>query len=101
MTNRLGKTIHKFPLKVVDRQEVMIPAGALLLCVQTQVIGGVEVPCLWAEVSILNPPAPRQIAIYGTGNPLPDVPGRYLGTVQVENDWGMLVWHAYDRTGLE
>lgn len=59
------RTIWKYPLKVTDTQDVMMPEGADILTAQMQ---GVTL-CLWA---LVNPDAPKQrreIEVLGTGNP--------------------------------
>lgn len=83
--------IWKFPLEVTDRQSMRIPAGAKLLTVQMQR----ETPCLWALVddSTLEYEI-RSIAIYGTGNPMPNDPGDYIATFQLAG--GALVFHAFE-----
>lgn len=91
------RRIFKYPLMVVDQQTIMMPRGADILCVQMQG----EVPTLWA---VVDPdwnghPAPeeaRTINIYGTGNPMRDPMGLYIGTVQQFS--GALVWHVFDAT---
>lgn len=82
--------IWKWTLDVTDHQVVMLPAGAKLLSVQMQG----ELPQLWALCDEDAPPHPRGIAIYGTGHPLPEKPGEFLGTLQMLD--GALVWHAFE-----
>ncbi len=82
-------TIHKFALAVTDRQFIPLPAGARILTIQTQF----GAPYLWAIVD-QEPRELRQIAIYGTGRPLPDDPGRFIATFQL--DGGALVFHAFE-----
>lgn len=83
--------IWKWSLTVTDIQSVSMPAGAKLLTVQVQGMN----PQIWAlcdeaETTI----EPRRIAIYGTGNPMPADPGKYIATFQL-ND-GELVFHAFE-----
>lgn len=84
--------IWKFGLIVTDYQEVTMPQGAQLLCVQTQG----DQPQLWAlvdETSLSY--CRRTVAMYGTGNPLPSGDlGKYIGTFQMHG--GALVFHAFD-----
>lgn len=83
--------IWKFPLEVTDRQELRLPVASKILTVQTQR----GVPCLWAlvnEETAAN--SLRKIAIYGTGNPLPDNPGEYIATFQMHG--GDLVFHVFE-----
>lgn len=49
--------------------------------------------CLWAEV---DPEAPREVLpcrAYATGEPLPENPGRYIGTASLAG--GRLIFHVY------
>ncbi len=82
--------IYKFQLSVVDRQTVMMPAGAKLLDVQMQG----DSPCIWALLNDQTEYEPRHFAIYGTGNPVPDDPGVYVATFQMHG--GALVWHVFE-----
>lgn len=77
-------------MNVVGLQHVALPGGASILCVQMQG----QHPQLWV---LCDPDAPKEtsaIAIYGTGNPLPNAPGRYIDTFQMHG--GSLVWHAFE-----
>ena len=82
--------IWKWEIAVTDRQEVMMPAGAKLLDVQMQN----SQCCIWALCDEKAPKVARKIAIYGTGNPMPDAPGEHIATFQMEG--GALVFHAFD-----
>lgn len=66
----------KFALQVVDEQAVEMPADAQILHVGLQS----GAPCMWVPLDADAPRIPRTIRIHGTGNPMPDYPGRYLGT---------------------
>lgn len=84
--------IWKFTLNLQDRQTIQVPKGAQLLTVQLQF----ELPQLWALVDENTPASGCEwlsIAIYGTGNPMPHSPGRYLATFQQAG--GAIVWHAF------
>lgn len=83
--------VWKFPLKITDIQNVMMPEGARVLTVQMQ-HGEL---CMWA---LVNPDAPKQrreIEVIGTGNPMPDAVRRYIGTAQQLG--GQLIWHVFER----
>ena len=82
-------TIYKYPLQP-GNNEIMAPAGARLLAVQMQ--NGT--PCLWALVDPTQPPRRIVLSIYGTGHGMPDAPGQYVGTFQME--CGALVWHLFE-----
>lgn len=83
--------IWKWTLAVTDVQTIELPVGAGILTVQMQ--GGE--PQLWALCDE-NATAKdkRHIAIYGTGNLMPDEPGEYLATFQMHG--GALVFHAFE-----
>lgn len=92
--------IWKFPLKVVDRQAVSIPATFRMLSVGTDPTGEI---CLWAAVDSRNGSRQVTIIMVGTGQPLPHV-GSFIGTVLD----GAFVWHVFtgpesaaNRPGLE
>ena len=83
--------IWKYPLEVTDRLALTMPPDAKFLTVQMQH----GKPCLWALVDeTKRDTATRRIAIYGTGNPMPDEPGTYIATFQMMG--GDLVFHAFE-----
>src|SRR5690606_30712086 len=82
--------IWKYQLALLDTHYIDMPAGARLVDVQIQ---GDDV-CVWALCDESKTVKPRNIAIYGTGNPMPDDPGEYIATFQM--DGGSLVFHAFD-----
>ena len=83
--------IWKYQLNVIDEQQLFLPADAKILTVQTQR----GTPCLWALVNEENTAKElRKIAIYGTGNPIPDDPGEYIATFQMHG--GDLVFHVFE-----
>lgn len=85
------KTIWKFPLQVQDVQVVQMPLPAQVLCVQPQGDG----VCLWAEVDPNGERVNIEIAIIGTGHPIPDeAHKRYVNTFQMHG--GTLVFHAFE-----
>lgn len=81
--------IYKYPLLIVDEQEVEMPMGSGIMSVQMQ--NGQ--PCLWALVDTDNTPEKRKIFIRGTGHPA-DGMGRYISTFQMKG--GELVFHAFE-----
>jgi hypothetical protein len=81
--------IYKYPLLILDEQEVEMPMGAGLMTVQMQ--NGQ--PCLWALVDTENTLEKRKVLIRGTGHPAVDV-GRYISTFQMKG--GELVFHAFE-----
>jgi len=83
------RTIHKFPLSLVDKQIVEMPTDAKILSVQDQ--GGVLV--LWAMLDPRHPKRPREVTIIGTGHPVPEdlVEHSYVDTARL----GPFVWHVF------
>lgn len=92
----MTKRILKFHLDITDEQQVVMHAGAQILTAQFQ---HNELQ-LWAICDDAVLPAygrvPRRIVIYGTGQPLPENPGRHISTVQQKN--GKLIWHIFERS---
>lgn len=89
------KRIWKFPLKITDFQEIRMPLGARILCVQTQF----SEPMIWAEVDVDEKAHAleterRGIFVIGTGNPMPVAATKYIGTFQTFG--GNLIWHVYE-----
>ena len=89
-------TIWKWPLlgtpeAATDHPTIDMPYGATVLCVQTQ--GGR--PCIWAEVDPAQPTESRTFVIVGTGQPIPDDAGPYIGTWQS----GPFVFHVFTGQG--
>lgn len=85
------KTIWKFPLLLTDRQTVEMPLPATLLTVQLQGQSQHEAPQLWAEVDPEGEKVRIEVAMIGTGHPLPEGM-RYVSTIQ----YGSLVFHFYE-----
>jgi len=82
--------IFKCVLSLTYKQVVEMPRDAKLLDAQIQ--NGVL--AIWFLCDQAAPITNREIAIYGTGNPLPsnDNIGVYVATVQT----GHFVWHVFD-----
>lgn len=89
----MAKIIYKFPILTTDEQEIHMPAGADILCVQVQ--NGA--PCLWALCDT-NPElekTARIIIIFGTGHAFAaSLKLTYIGTYQLAN--GALIWHTFE-----
>lgn len=83
------KTVYKYPLFILDEQDIEMPDSANILTVQMQ--NGE--PCLWALVDTSNHPSVRKILIRGTGHDA-DGMGRYISTFQMKG--GALVFHAFE-----
>lgn len=88
--------IYKYPIELIEVQDVELPAGAEILHVAFQQLS--QQFCLWA---IVDPETTqivsRTIKIYGTGHPLkidtPDQTLNYLGSIQDEP----FVWHIFEQ----
>lgn len=92
------KTIWKFPLKIRGEQDIQVPSGAQMLCVQGQESQEAEsqVACIWALVDPEAKLVWMKVRTYGTGQPIPDevlATSSYLGTYQMLG--GSLVWHVF------
>jgi hypothetical protein len=86
------RTIYKYQLAVQDAQTVVMPPSAVLLTVQVQY----DIPWLWALVDPKNPPSElRTLLTCGTGQPVPNKAGRYLGTYQLYS--GEAVFHVFEE----
>lgn len=89
----MGDRIFKYTLSLTGLQFVVMPAGATLLTAQMQ-HGS---PQLWAIVDDDRDDEIRSIAIYGTGQSIPEEhSGAYLGTFQMDD--GALVLHVFEST---
>ncbi len=85
--------IWKYPLEMTDLQIIAVPLDAKILTVQPQG----DNCSLWALVDETAPESHKvikRIAIYGTGNPMPEKPGEYIATFQMAG--GALVFHAFE-----
>lgn len=87
------RTIHRYQLPITDRPVIDMPVGAVVLpAPPSERVGGyIEI---WAEVSDDADVVRRAFRIVGTGNPLPEDCGRFIGTVVTHH--GQFVWHVYE-----
>lgn len=82
--------IYKYPLVVDGSQDIRMPEGARILCVQVQR----ETPCIWAAVDA-NPHVLRRLRILPTGGAFDEeVFGTYVGTFQLSG--GDFIGHLFD-----
>ena len=89
----MNKVIWKFPIETKGRQEILMPKGAEILCIQIQQ----DKPTIWALVEFL-PPEKRIFEVFGTGHNIKsggDIKRDYVGTYQVGD--GHLVFHVFER----
>lgn len=85
--------VYKYLLPVDDWVNVTMPAGAEPLFVEVQH----GIPCLWARVTIGNPPEVHHFRIARTGHDLGSNVGRHVGSFML--DGGDLVFHVFaDRS---
>ena len=87
-------TIYKYKLGETDTQELLIPTGSEILCLQLQN----NIPCLWIKVNPDNPQFKITIRMIGTGNPIPkNEKLSYIGTFQKQYGYDTLVFHIFQR----
>jgi hypothetical protein len=88
------RKIHKATLRITEKQVIELPEGSIILSLKVQN----NLPVLWFEFKEESGKdlVGRNINMYGTGNSLPDNPGKYIGVAQVQGQWGELVWHYYE-----
>lgn len=93
------RVVYKYTLSSqLDKQRVMMPVGAKIVHVDTQVSfyesgesGHVFV--LWAEVEVDSKREERYFRIYATGETF-EYEGTHLGTIVMGD--GQFVWHVYE-----
>jgi len=86
------RSIWKYTLSVVGKQDISMPKGARVLAVQPQ---GDQI-CMWALVKVDSPKKMYTFYMYGTGHEHfsdGDEFREYIGTVQMES----LVWHVFEK----
>lgn len=87
--------IYKYPLRIVDRQTVMMPDGARILSVGHQ--GDAGDLAMWARVDPSAKLQPRYFVIHGTGHPCEATDAsRFIGTVLMQMHGAPLVWHVFE-----
>ena len=87
------RTIWKYEIEQTGLQEIYMPEGARILCVQVQR----KTACIWAMVNKRLPMEKRKIYVTGTDHDIEDgiVPMLdYIGTFQLLE--GALVWHVFE-----
>lgn len=85
------RSVWKYELRMTDAQTVGMPESAQLLSVDIQ--NGKL--CLWALVAVdFKARVNRKIIIHGTGHPVSDSIGAFVGTVLMDS--GALVFHVFD-----
>jgi hypothetical protein len=84
------RAVWKITLQIDGMIEIGMPRGAQALAVQTQH----GQPQLWALVDTEAPYETRQFRIAGTGHPIDESVGAYVGTFQLHG--GALVFHVFE-----
>ena len=93
MTDR---RIFRYRLPITDAPALHLPAGAEVLSVGPPRDGSDQLD-LWAviDASHLGFEEYRHFRVVGTGNPMPDDCGRFIGTVPTHA--GTLIWHVFEE----
>ena len=87
------KAVYKYPLTMVDKQEVSIPTGAKILSIQVQH----NQICIWALVNTDNEFEKRTFILCGTGYSIStELQLNFIGTVLLYE--GELVIHCFEET---
>jgi hypothetical protein len=84
------KTIYKFPIEIVSKQTLALPANAIFRFLDRDANGML---CLWYEVETYSDPEPIEIYVLGTGHRIPEGNPVYLGS----HVSGEFVWHVYTK----
>ena len=82
-------TVYKYILPVTDRSTLSMPHGARIIKAHMQ-RGSIA---LWAIIDTTVTHEPVRFHVYGTGHPMADTVGPYVGTVHDEQLG--LVWHIF------
>ena len=83
--------IWKYPLDRMEDQDLLMPVGAEILCVQEQD----DKVVMWVKVDPDAKKRFRHVKIVGTGEPFERIgifQNNYIGTIQQ----GMNVWHVFE-----
>lgn len=84
------KKIFKYELPIIGLNQIQMPVGSKLLCVQMQG----DVICLWALVDPDRLNWEVRIMVIGTGHEV-ESNLHYIGTVQQLG--GTIVWHIFEE----
>lgn len=83
------KTIYKYPLSITETQTISLPESHKVLEINVQ--NGK--PYLWVLVDTKTNAKLQKIQMYGTGEPVAEDIGLYLGTAHLNG--GALVVHVF------
>lgn len=87
-----AETVDRYRLPITDHVTVRLPDGSRVLSVGPP-RDGRDALDLWARVDPTSPLRAYRFWIVGTGHPLPDRAGRFVGTAVTHG--GSLVWHVF------
>lgn len=86
-------TIWKYEIPIDEYPEIDMPKNAEILSFNAQH----DSPCLWARVTPGSPTEKRKFRLAGTGHPLDENVGKYIGTVILEGlEGSYLVFHLFE-----
>lgn len=84
--------IFKYPVMVIDRQEIQLPTGAQILKVEIQ--GDDEEAFMWALVDPDAELETRKFRLAGTGHLIEERNLHHIDTFQMLS--GRLIWHFFE-----
>jgi len=87
--------IWKYEIPIVDSFSLPLKRNSNVMCVQTQS----GFPCIWVLCDTEEEINPKHFRVVGTGNPINNTLGKYIGTFQTFE--GQLVWHLFETWGRE
>lgn len=92
----MSRRIFRYRLDITDSPVVTMVANAVVLSVGPPRDGTDQLD-LWAIVNTdIVTEQDRRFHIVGTGHPMPDYCGRFIGTVPTHG--GVYVWHVFEAT---
>jgi len=86
----MPKKIFKYELSPNTTQNIPMPKGAEILCIQNQR----ETPCIWALCDFEEGKYNRTIELVATGELMPNENRNYIGSIQMA--MGSLVFHCFE-----
>lgn len=88
------KTIHKYEMKLYNMtQYVELPENAVVLSVGVQR----NKPVIWAMVNHGAPMEQRKFWLLETGAMFENTPGRFIGTIQLNDEANPYVLHLFEE----
>ena len=90
----MGRKIYRYRLDITDVVRLDLPEGADVLSVgppRDRRDGPLD---LWAVVDPATETESRTFRVIGTGNPMPDFVGLFIGTVPMFG--GSLIFHVFE-----